>query len=191
MPRARFLLPLSTSTDGAARFPCPRPKSPDGSLSLKFTTPNPSQAKLSTPQRLPHPCELSAPPSSPSNLLNRRSFSFFSNSGRDRHRGALPVVTVFQSVSRLSSGRFKFFSFSSCLCACCFSLDVNRSTGTTSPRLERPPDDTASVASNLGYPLEPRSVSTLLSNLRGSSLACPVVLYRAQVAGPRSVMAAV
>jgi len=39
-------------------------------------------------------------------------------------------------------------------------------------------------------PLEPRSMSTLLYNLRGSSLARPVALYRALVAGPRSVMAA-
>ena len=62
-------------------------------------------------------------------------------------------------------------------------------TGTTSSRLERPPDDITSVASDHGYFLEPCSVSTILSNLRGSSLARPFALYRALVAGPRSVMA--
>jgi hypothetical protein len=156
----------------------------------KYTVLDPSPTQLSTPQCSPHSCELSAPPSSSSNPPNRRSFSFFPNSGRDRRRGALPVVTLFQSVSRLSSGRFKFFSFPRCSCARSFSLDVNRSTGMTSPRLERPPNDTASVASSFGYLLEPRNVSTTLSNLRGSSLARPFALYRALVAGPRSAMAA-
>ena len=95
------------------------------------------------------------------------------------------MATVFPSVQRLSSGRFKFFLCSSCSCARSFSLGVNRSTGTTSPRLEHPPDDTASVASDLGYSREPCNMSTTLSNLRGSSLARPFALYRALVAGLR------
>ena len=99
--------------------------------------------------------------------------------------------TLLQSVSRLASGRFKFFSFPRCSCARSFSLDVNRPTGTTSPRLERPPDDTVSVASDLGYLLEPRNVSTTFSDLRGSSLARLIALYRALVAGLRATDAAV
>ena len=51
--------------------------------------------------------------------------------------------------------------------------------------LRAPPDATVFVASSLGYPLEPRNVSTILSNLRGSSLACSFALYRALVTGPR------
>jgi hypothetical protein len=116
-------------------------------------------------------------PSTPPNPLNRRDFTFFPNSGQDRRRGTLHVDTLLRSVSRLTSGRFKFLSFPRCSCARPCSLDVNRSTGTTSPRLERPPDDTVSVASDLGYLLEPRNVSTTFSDLRGSSLARSIALY--------------
>ena len=74
------------------------------------------------------------------------------------------MATVFQSVSRLSSGRFKFFSCSSCSCARFFSLDTNRIAGTTSPEPEHPPDGTVFVARSLGYLPESRDVSTVLLN---------------------------
>ena len=57
--------------------------------------------------------------------------------------------------------------------------------------LRAPPDDTVFVASSLGYPLEPRNVSTTLPNLRGSFLAGSFVLYRALVASLRVTAMAV
>ena len=56
---------------------------------------------------------------------------------------------------------------------------------------ERPPNDTASVANNLGYLLGPCNVSTVLINLPRTSLSHLFTLYRALVAGPWLVMAAV
>ena len=156
----------------------------------KFTVLDPSQAKLSTPQHSPHPCELSAPPSSPSNSLNRRSSPVFSNSSRDRRRGALPVATVFQSVSRLSSDRFKFLSCSSCSCARSFSLDVNRSTGTASPDPEHPPDRTATVAKPFYCFSRCGEVSTMLPASSRTSRTRWFTLYRALVAGLWSAVAA-
>ena len=74
------------------------------------------------------------------------------------------MATVFQSVSRLSSDRFKFLSCSSCSCARSISLEVNRFAGTTSPEPEHPPDGTVFVARSLGYLPESRDVSTVLLN---------------------------
>ena len=74
------------------------------------------------------------------------------------------MATVFQSVSRLSSGRCKFLLLSRCSCARSFFLDVDRIAGTTSPEPEHPPDGTVFVASSLGYLPESRDVSTVLLN---------------------------
>jgi hypothetical protein len=100
------------------------------------------------------------------------------------------VDTLLQSVPRLEGGRFELFLFPRCSCARFPSLDVNRATETTSPEPELPPDDTAPVASGFSCFPAPCSVSTTLSNPRGSSLGHPFTLYRALVAGRRSARAA-
>ena len=74
------------------------------------------------------------------------------------------MATVFQSVSRLFSNRFKFLSCSSCSCARSFPLDANRIAGTSLPEPEHPPDGTVFVACSLGYLLESRDVSTVFLN---------------------------
>ena len=56
---------------------------------------------------------------------------------------------------------------------------------------ERPPNDTVSVANNLGYLLGPCNVSTVLLSPPRTSLSHLFTLYRALVAGPWLVMAAV
>ena len=100
------------------------------------------------------------------------------------------MVTLFQSVSRLASGCFKFFLLPRCSCACSFSLDMNRSTGTTSPKLERPPHHTTTVA-KVFYCFSRRGdVSTMLPASSRTSRTCWFTLYRALVAGLWSAMAA-
>ena len=74
------------------------------------------------------------------------------------------MATVFQSVSRLFDGRFKFFSCSSCLCARSFALDANRIAETSSPEPEHPPDRTATIAKLFYRFSRCGDVSTVLPN---------------------------
>ena len=90
----------------------------------------------------------------------------------------------------LARGRFQFLFSSYNSCALSFSLDVNRIGGTTSPEPEHPLDRTAIGAKAFYCFFRRGDVSTMFLTVHGNSLACPFALYRALVAGPRSVMAA-
>ena len=71
----------------------------------------------------------------------------------------------------------------------CLGREQVHRNNSTEP--ERSPNNTASVAHNLGYLLGPCNVSTVLLSPPRTSLFHWFTLYRALAAGPRSVMAAV
>ena len=189
-PRTRFPPSLSTSVDGVAWFPSPKPENTDDHLlRIHLAHSLPSLMELPTtfatllrtqcaPQNILLPTQ-SPEPSLLPQLWPGPPPCVFS------------VAAPFQRVTRLVSSCFRFLSFPRSSCACSFSLGANRFTGMTSPKLERPPDDTATVTRALSYFSRRGDVSTMLLTPPRISLSCQFALYRALAAGLRAAVVAI